>query len=104
VLARLHGTTEFLRPWQPLRPDAWFTEADSAQRPRTRSPSRLRAPASHWSSYDRRGEVAGAITLASVIRGAFQSCSVGYWLAEPATARAVATDALREATGSRSES
>jgi ribosomal-protein-alanine N-acetyltransferase len=48
---------------------------------------------------ERSGAVAGTLTLASIIRGAFQSCSVGYWLAESAQGQGLATDALREAAG-----
>lgn len=43
------------------------------------------------------GEVVGSITLQSIIRGFFQSCSVGFWLAEAAQGRGLATNALREA-------
>ena len=38
------------------------------------------------------------ITLQSIIRGFFQSCSVGYWIAEDAQGRGLAAAALREAT------
>lgn len=37
------------------------------------------------------------MTLQSIIRGAFQSCSVGYWLAASAQGQGLATLALREA-------
>jgi len=47
---------------------------------------------------DELGRVVGMITLQSIIRGAFQSCSVGYWLAEDAQGRGLATAALREVT------
>lgn len=46
---------------------------------------------------DDHDQVAGMITLQSIIRGAFQSCSVGYWLAEDAQGRGLGTRALREA-------
>jgi ribosomal-protein-alanine N-acetyltransferase len=46
---------------------------------------------------DGSGGVAGTLTIASVIRGLFQSCSVGYWLAERAQGQGPATAALREA-------
>ena len=38
------------------------------------------------------------ITVQSIVRGFFQSCSVGYWLAETAQGRGLATAALREVT------
>ena len=40
--------------------------------------------------------VVGRITLNGIVRGPFQSCSVGYWLAERATGRGLATAAVRE--------
>lgn len=39
----------------------------------------------------------GTFTLASIIRGAFHSCSVGYGLAERCQGQGLATSALREA-------
>jgi ribosomal-protein-alanine N-acetyltransferase len=38
----------------------------------------------------------GRITLNGIVRGAFQSCSVGYWLSAAAGGRGLATAALRE--------
>jgi ribosomal-protein-alanine N-acetyltransferase len=46
---------------------------------------------------DATNEVVGTISLQSIIRGAFQSCTVGYWLAESAQGQGLATQALREA-------
>jgi ribosomal-protein-alanine N-acetyltransferase len=43
------------------------------------------------------GAIVGTLTIGSIIRGAFQSCSVGYWLAERAQGRGLATAALRDA-------
>jgi ribosomal-protein-alanine N-acetyltransferase len=40
--------------------------------------------------------VVGRITLSEIVRGPFQSASLGYWLAEAATGRGLATAAVRE--------
>jgi ribosomal-protein-alanine N-acetyltransferase len=40
--------------------------------------------------------VVGRVTLSTIVRGPFQSCSVGYWLAREATGRGLATAAVRE--------
>jgi len=41
------------------------------------------------------GAVIGRITLNGIVRGPFQSCSVGYWVSEAANGNGVATAALR---------
>ena len=48
---------------------------------------------------DTGGAVVGRITLNGIVRGAFQSCSVGYWLSAAAGGRGLATIALRETIG-----
>lgn len=42
------------------------------------------------------GEVAGRITLDNISRGAFQSCTVGYWVSEDRTGQGLASAALEE--------
>lgn len=46
---------------------------------------------------DDEGAVTGRLTLSGIMRGAFQSCSVGYWLAEEHTGRGLATQAVEAA-------
>jgi len=88
----------FLAPWLPLRPDGFYTVEGQQE-------SVAQALVQHEAGnslplviVDHRVQVAGTITLQSIIRGAFQSCSVGYWLAEDAQGCGLATQALREAT------
>jgi ribosomal-protein-alanine N-acetyltransferase len=88
---------EALAPWQPLRPDAYFTEAGQREAVEAVLAERARGSAVPLLILERSGAVAGTLTLASIIRGAFQSCSVGYWVAESARGQGLATDALREA-------
>jgi [ribosomal protein S5]-alanine N-acetyltransferase len=42
--------------------------------------------------------MAGRITLNNIVRGAFQSCDLGYWVSEAANSRGLATGAVREMT------
>jgi ribosomal-protein-alanine N-acetyltransferase len=44
---------------------------------------------------DAAGELAGRITLSSVVRGPFLSASVGYWIAEDRNGRGLASAAVR---------
>lgn len=96
ALARLvQENRGFLAPWEPLRDEAWSTEEgqrDEVASALGRAELELSVPRV---VLDGR-EVVGRITLNNVVRGAFQSCSVGYWLAERATGRGLATEALGE--------
>ncbi|MFT7764599.1 GNAT family N-acetyltransferase [Clavibacter tessellarius] len=46
---------------------------------------------------DDDGAVAGRISLNTIVRGAFESCAIGYWLAADRTGRGLATEAVRAA-------
>lgn len=87
----------FLAPWQPLRNERYYT--DEGQREIVDQALRQHEGDGCMPLVilDERNWVVGMITLQSIIRGAFQSCSVGYWLAEDAQGRGLATRALREA-------
>ena len=53
-----------------------------------------------WVILDDDGAVAGRLTLSGIIRGPFQSCSMGYWLSEDRTGQGLATEAVRGAVAS----
>lgn len=96
LAAVLAANRDFLAPWQPVRPDEYFTETgqrDAIAKSLEQQASGLVDP---FIIQDDSGAVVGTMTLQSIIRGAFQSCSVGYWLAESAQGRGLATTALRE--------
>ena len=96
LTALYRDNREFLAPWQPLRPDAYFTP--SGQRAAVEAVLAQQAAGVAVPLVVLDGAaVVGTMTLASIIRGAFQSCSVGYWLAEGAQGRGLATAALAEA-------
>ena len=87
---------EFLAPWEPVRPEAYFTLdgqaeviADSLERyaEGTQVPRVI---------LDESEAVVGRINLNNVVRGAFQSASVGYWLAQEAGGRGLATAAVAD--------
>jgi ribosomal-protein-alanine N-acetyltransferase len=87
----------FLAPWQPLRPASYFTETGQREAAETALAQAASGSSVPLVILDSSGLVAGTLTIASIIRGAFQSCSVGYWLAERAQGQGLATAALREA-------
>jgi ribosomal-protein-alanine N-acetyltransferase len=94
VLAANRG---FLAPWQPVRPERYFTSDGQYEVAERLLQQRADGVAAPLVILDELGDIAGTVTLQSIIRGAFQSCSVGYWLAESAQGRGLATQAVREA-------
>ncbi len=97
VLAQLlRLNRDFLAPWEPLRGDDYFTE----DRQRIAIQDALREQQEGRNLplviVDGAGGVVGRITLNNIVRGAFQSCSVGYWVSEAAGGRGVATAALKQ--------
>lgn len=88
---------EFLAPWEPVRPDKYFSQ--TGQRADIEA-ALLRHE--HGGSVplvilDDHGDIAGRLTLSGIVRGAFQSCSMGYWLAEKQTGKGLATEAVNAA-------
>ncbi len=95
----VRGNRTFLAPWQPLRSERYYTDEgqrDSVDAALRQHEARTSLP---LVILDRQDRVVGTITLQSVIRGAFQSCSVGYRLAEDAQGQGLASQALAEAVG-----
>ncbi|SDQ06236.1 GNAT family N-acetyltransferase [Quadrisphaera sp. DSM 44207] len=92
----LRASREHLAPWEPERDEAHSTEAEQR---------RLVAAALAQHREGRTvplvivedGDVVGRVTVADVVRGAFQSAHLGYWVAQARTGRGVATAAVARA-------
>jgi len=96
-LQRLNRT--FLAPWEPVRTDGYFTEAGqraAIEQALTEHEQGRNLP---QVILDDGAGIVGRITLNGIVRGAFQSCSVGYWVSQSATGRGLATAALRQIVG-----
>ena len=99
ALATLYAENrQFLVPWQPLRPDSYFTEAGQREAVEALLAQEVAGSAVPLVITD-VADIVGTFTIASIIRGAFQSCSVGYWRAERSQGQGLSTAALREAAG-----
>jgi ribosomal-protein-alanine N-acetyltransferase len=93
----LSANRAFLAPWQPLRPDTYYGvdgQREAIAKALKQHDADVAVP---LVIEDHSGALVGTITLQSIIRGAFQSCSVGYWLSEDAQGQGLATAALAEA-------
>lgn len=97
VLAELlRANRDFLTPWQPTRSDEFYTVAGQRAEIERVLESHERGSVLPHVIVDGSGRAVGRITLSSVIRGAFQSCSVGYWVSAADNGRGIATAAVRE--------
>jgi [ribosomal protein S5]-alanine N-acetyltransferase len=87
---------DFLAPWEPARSDDYFTEA--AQRVVIEDALYQHEQGRNlpFVIVEEAAGVVGRITLSGIVRGAFLSCSVGYWVSQAAGGRGVATAALQQ--------
>ncbi|HEY2552990.1 MAG TPA: GNAT family N-acetyltransferase [Streptosporangiaceae bacterium] len=95
----LVSSRDFLAPWEPVRAESYFTEAGQAESLRAalqRHGEGLVRP--HVILGD-SGQVAGRITLNNIVRGAFQSCQLGYWVGAAYGGRGLGTAAVRDIIG-----
>ena len=82
-----------LAPWDPTRTEDFFTEG--GQLSQTRELLALRDMDATLPLVLADGqEIAGGMTLSGIVRGAFQSATVGYWLDRDHTGRGLASEAL----------
>ena len=96
VLAELQrGNRDFLAPWDPARDDSWFTADVQRAIIRTARAEHEQGRCLPHVILDEAGRVAGRITLSGIVRGAFQSCSMGFWLDEAHGGRGLASAAVR---------
>lgn len=70
---------EHLAPWEPIRPDKFYTvpgQQDVIDRQRQEVAAGTALPM----VLVRDGDVLGLLTLSSIVRGAFQNAHLGYWI------------------------
>jgi ribosomal-protein-alanine N-acetyltransferase len=88
----------YLAPWEPARTDGYFTEAGQRAAIEQALAEYEQGRNLPQVIVAERTGIVGRITLNGIVRGAFQSCSVGYWVSQSVSGRGVATAALSEIT------
>lgn len=86
---------EFLAPWEPIRPDEYFT-AEGQHRAIGEALEQFASGTLVPFVIADHDQSVGRVTLSNVVRGAFQSCNLGYWVGLAHNGRGFATSAVRE--------
>jgi ribosomal-protein-alanine N-acetyltransferase len=99
ILAELvRANRHFLAPWEPVRAEEQFTEAGQRVSIQAGLADRTQGRSLPCVIVEPDGTVVGRVNLNTIVRGAAQSASLGYWLAEAACGRGLATAAVRDIT------
>lgn len=93
IAALRQENRDYLAPWEPVQTEQSFTAAGVAEGIASAIAAAEAGSRRSLVILD-RGRIVGQVMLNSIIRGAFQSCSLGYWVSEAETGRGVATDAV----------
>lgn len=94
--ALLVANREYLAPWEPIRGEHFATVDGQFELITEQLKRHAEGVTLPQVILDDDERVVGRITLSGIVQGFFQSCAVGYWVAESATGRGVATAALRD--------
>ena len=96
-LARLQREhRDFLAPWEPLRPEEYFTAEGQRIQIAANLERHARGECEPRVVLDERGAVVGQVTLHAIVRGALQSSTLGYWLSPTVGGRGLATRAVAD--------
>ena len=85
-----------LAPWEPVRPPEFYDASRQAELVATELES-LAAGRSAPFVLEQDGALVGRVNLADVVRGAFWSCHLGYWVDAALAGRGVMTAAVEAA-------
>ncbi|MGE9808530.1 MULTISPECIES: GNAT family N-acetyltransferase [unclassified Janibacter] len=96
LTAQLVANREHLAPWEPLREDSWFEEDFQRDEVRTVLSEVEAGRMAAFAITDENGDLVGRLNLNGIVRGAFQSAALGYWVSASHTRRGLATAAVEE--------
>lgn len=90
---------EHLAPWEPVRPDSFFTPDGQRERIQGLLRQRDEGAVVPWVFEEAGGRIVGAITLTGITRGPFCSAHLGYWVAANRQGRGLASAAVSRVCG-----
>ncbi|MGW8490571.1 GNAT family N-acetyltransferase [Streptomyces sp. NPDC055886] len=92
--AALTRNRAYMRRWEPVRPDVFYTVEGQAARLTALLADRDAGRAMPWVLADADDRVIGGFTLSGVERGPFRNARLGYWVDEGHAGRGLATAAV----------
>ncbi len=99
LASQLRANREFLAPWNPARPDGYFTVETQRVVVRNELDAYARELMVPLVICDDTGQLVGRLNLNGITRGAFQSATIGYWVSESHNGRGLASAAVAEVIG-----
>jgi ribosomal-protein-alanine N-acetyltransferase len=90
---------DFLEPWEPTRAEEFFTEEIQAVIVEEALEAYDAGTMVPLAILDTDGALAGRLNLNGIVRGAFQSTAMGYWVSQDRNGQGLATRAVQEAVG-----
>ncbi|MGW2726036.1 GNAT family N-acetyltransferase [Streptomyces sp. NPDC001494] len=85
-----------LEPWEPVRPEVFFTAGGQAVRIAGLLRQRAEGSVVPWVFEAADGRIVGAITLSGISRGPFCSSHLGYWVAADQQNKGLASAAVEQ--------
>ncbi|MFD6139754.1 GNAT family N-acetyltransferase [Promicromonospora sp. NPDC060271] len=94
AIASAYGRNrEYLTPWEPARPEAFYTQEWHKEQLRAQVLENSTGRAL-YTVLEADGEIVGRLNLTDIVHGAFENGHVGYWLDARFTGRGIMTRAI----------
>ncbi|MGE8658220.1 MAG: GNAT family N-acetyltransferase [Achromobacter sp.] len=88
-----------LQPWEPARPDAFYTASSTEERLAAMQMSAAAGQAVHLLLFDRIDDsLVGTCNFTNIVRGVFQACHLGFSLAQDRQGQGLMRECLAAAT------
>ncbi|MEU5819546.1 GNAT family N-acetyltransferase [Streptomyces sp. NPDC047803] len=85
----------YMKPWEPVRPDSFYTEEGQRERLAALLADREAGRVVPWVLCDAEDRAVGGFNLNAVVLGPFRSATLGYWVDVEYAGRGLATAAVR---------